>query len=44
MKQTEAALREAGFEAIRTPFGWFNSLDIHAKGHRISRVARVISA
>jgi threonyl-tRNA synthetase len=43
MKQTEQALRAAGFEVIRTPFGWFNTLDIQAKGHPLSRVARIIS-
>ena len=28
----------------RTPFGWFNILDIRAKGHPLSRVARTIGA
>lgn len=28
----------------RTPFGWFNTLQIDAKGHPISRVARMVSA
>lgn len=28
---------------IRTPFGWFNTLDIRAKGHPLSRVARRIA-
>jgi threonyl-tRNA synthetase len=28
---------------VRTPFGWFNTLDIQAKGHPLSRVARVIA-
>jgi threonyl-tRNA synthetase len=43
MKLTTTALQDAGFEAIRTPFGWFNTLDIRAKGHPLSRVARSIS-
>jgi threonyl-tRNA synthetase len=42
MKLMSAALRKAGFEVVRTPFGWFNTLDIQAKGHPLSRVARVI--
>ena len=27
----------------RTPFGWFNTLEIRAKGHPLSRVARTIT-
>jgi threonyl-tRNA synthetase len=42
MKLMSAALHKAGFEVVRTPFGWFNTLDIQAKGHPLSRVARVI--
>ena len=38
----ESLLRERGIEAIRTPFGWFNTLEMKAKGHPLSRVARVI--
>jgi hypothetical protein len=33
MKQTEAALRTAGMEVVRTPFEWFNILEIRAKSH-----------
>jgi threonyl-tRNA synthetase len=33
-------LRQRGFEVTRTPFGWFNTLEIKAKGHPLSRVAR----
>ena len=40
----EEGLRAKGLAVTRTPFGWFNTLDIRAKGHPLSRVARVISA
>ncbi|MBI3909823.1 MAG: hypothetical protein HY320_02705 [Armatimonadetes bacterium] len=44
LDDTAAALRAAGYEVTRTPFGWFNTLEIRAKGHPLSRVARQISA
>lgn len=37
-------LRERGFQIAKTPFGWFNSFEMKAKGHPLSRVARVIGA
>ena len=33
-------LRSDGFDVLRTPFGWFGELEIMAKGHPLSRVAR----
>ncbi len=42
MKDVEDRLRARGFAVIRTPFGYFNTLDIQAKGHPLSRVARII--
>ena len=42
MKDVEDRLRTRGFTVIRTPFGYFNTLDIKAKGHPLSRVARII--
>ncbi|MBN2561954.1 MAG: threonyl-tRNA synthetase editing domain-containing protein [Phycisphaerae bacterium] len=42
LKGVEAKLRDDGFCVFRTPFGWFNTLEIKAKGHPISRVAREI--
>lgn len=33
-------LRERGLDAERAPFGWFHTLDVRAKGHPLSRVAR----
>lgn len=44
LKGLEAKLCDEGFTAFRTPFGWFNTLEIKAKGHPISRVAREIRA
>jgi len=41
---TAEGLRAHGLIAIRTPFGWFNELEIRAKGHPLSRLARVITA
>lgn len=42
MQRTHQELLAAGLDSRRTPFGWFNTLQIDAKGHPISRVARVI--
>lgn len=42
LKVTEERLRERGLEVVRTPFGWFNTLEIRAKGHPLSRVARIV--
>lgn len=44
LKLAEEGLLQSGFEVIRTPFGWFNTLEIKAKGHPLSRVARVVSS
>jgi len=44
MKMMEARLRDTGLTVTRTPFGWFNTLEIRAKGHPLSRIARVIHA
>jgi len=43
LKLVEERLRSGGLAVVRTPFGWFNTLDIRAKGHPLSRVARTIS-
>ena len=43
LKTTEANLQHKNLKVIRTPFGWFNTLDIQAKGHPLSRVARTIT-
>ena len=43
LKLTEEGLSRRGFKVIRTPFGWFNTLELKAKGHPLSRVARTVS-
>lgn len=48
MKLTEEVLNkrfanEEGWQVIRTPFGWFNTLDIKAKGHPLSKISRTFS-
>jgi hypothetical protein len=44
LSRTQQVLIAAGLQTYRTPFGWFNTLQIDAKGHPISRVARTVSA
>ena len=44
MKLTQEGLAQNGFTAIRTPFGWFNTLELKAKGHPLSRIAKKVSA
>jgi threonyl-tRNA synthetase len=42
LKQLETNLVKDGFTTIRPPFGWFNELEIKAKGHPLSRISRRI--
>ncbi len=44
LKRTHQELCQANLQSYRTPFGWFNTLQIDAKGHPISRVARIVTA
>jgi len=44
LKLVQEELLKLGFRVVRTPFGWFNTLELKAKGHPLSRVARIISA
>jgi threonyl-tRNA synthetase len=44
LNRTQQALSAAGLRAYRTPFGWFHTLQINAKGHPIARVARIVTA
>jgi|SRR5581483_4890739 len=44
LKRTQQEVATTGLQALRTPFGWFNSLQIDAKGHPLSRVARIVTA
>ncbi|HEV8189866.1 MAG TPA: threonyl-tRNA synthetase editing domain-containing protein [Ktedonobacterales bacterium] len=39
---TQARLEADGYSVAQTAFGWFNKLDMRAKGHPLSRVARQI--
>lgn len=41
-KEIESELKQRGFSVIRLPFGWFNELEIKAKGHPLSRISRTI--
>ena len=43
LKCTQQGLTAVGLQTIRTPFGWFSSLQIDAKGHPLSRVARIVT-
>jgi len=44
LSRTQQELINAGLQSYRTPFGWFNTLQIDAKGHPLSRVARIVTA
>lgn len=44
IKSIEKRLTQENLRVIRTPFGWFNTLEIKAKGHPLSRVARIITS
>lgn len=39
---TQTRLKSDGYDVGQTAFGWFNRLDMQAKGHPLSRVARQI--
>jgi threonyl-tRNA synthetase len=42
LKLIEEKLVQRDFSVTRTPFGWFNTLEIKAKGHPLSRIARKV--
>jgi threonyl-tRNA synthetase len=44
LSRTQQELSRTGLSCYRTPFGWFNTLQIDAKGHPLSRVARIVGA
>ena len=44
LSRTQQELVNAGLRSYRTPFGWFNTLQLDAKGHPLSRVARIVTA
>jgi threonyl-tRNA synthetase len=41
LKELEVLLKER-YMVLRPPFGWFNELEIKAKGHPLSRISRRI--
>ena len=41
-KNLESMLKSKGYSVIRLPFGWFNELEMKAKGHPLSRISRII--
>lgn len=43
LRMVQAQLVSEGFSVARTPFGWFNTLELRAKGHPLSRVARIVN-
>jgi hypothetical protein len=44
LSRTQQELVNMGLYSYRTPFGWFNTLQIDAKGHPLARVARIVTA
>jgi threonyl-tRNA synthetase len=42
LSATQERLQAQGFEVYQSAFGWFNRLDLRAKGHPYSRVARQV--
>lgn len=42
LHEMERVLAADGFSVARTPFGWFNTMELSAKGHPLSRVARTV--
>ena len=43
LTRTQQELSALNLQCLRTPFGWFNTLQIDAKGHPLSRVARIVT-
>ena len=42
LKDLEMNLKEKGYNTLRPPFGWFNEIELKAKGHPLSRISRII--
>lgn len=42
LDETQALLEARGYMAQQSAFGWFNRLEMRAKGHPLSRVARQV--
>ena len=43
LKSLESKLAEKGYEVARSPFGWYKSFSISAKGHPLSELSRTIT-
>lgn len=41
-KKMESILNSKNYSVLRLPFGWFNELEMKAKGHPLSRISRII--
>ena len=41
-KRIESNLKLKNYSVLRLPFGWFNELEMKAKGHPLSRISRII--
>ncbi len=42
LKELEIAVSDEGYEVVRSPFGWYKSFVISAKGHPLSELSREI--
>jgi threonyl-tRNA synthetase len=41
-KKFESQLKLKDYSVLRLPFGWFNELEMKAKGHPLSRISRIV--
>jgi threonyl-tRNA synthetase len=41
-KKIESLLISKDYSVLRLPFGWFNELEMKAKGHPLSRISRIV--
>ena len=41
-KKIESLLKLKDYSVLRLPFGWFNELEMRAKGHPLSRISRIV--
>ncbi|MHA1785190.1 MAG: threonyl-tRNA synthetase editing domain-containing protein [Candidatus Helarchaeota archaeon] len=42
LKELDIKLNEKKYSVNRLPFGWFNEIEMKAKGHPLSRISRII--
>ncbi|MHA1766087.1 MAG: threonyl-tRNA synthetase editing domain-containing protein [Promethearchaeota archaeon] len=42
LKELDIKLKEKKYSVNRLPFGWFNEIEMKAKGHPLSRISRII--